>query len=120
MHYSRNNVKNLLLFISFFITFWRKRNQNIKNIDNKNSNSIVDPRHKIESYLEKLCINYQKYFILGKNIIIDESLLHFTGRNNMKYYIPIKPHKWGFKIHMLCDSDRKYLYIYYLLYFKLK
>ena len=31
----------------------------------------------------------------------------------MKYYIPIKPHKWGFKIHMLCDSDSKYLYNLY-------
>ena len=92
MHYSRNNFKNLLLFISFFITFWKK-NKNIENIDNKNSNSIVYPRYKIESYLGKLCINYQKYFMLGKNITIDESLLHFTGRNNMKYYIPMKPHK---------------------------
>ncbi len=42
-----------------------------------------------------------KYFILGKNITKDESLLNFTGRNNMKYYIPMKPHKWGFKIHAL-------------------
>ena len=25
----------------------------------------------------------------------------------MKYYIPIKPYKWGFKIHMLFDTDSK-------------
>ena len=49
-------------------------------------------------------------YILGKNITIDESLLHFTGRNKMKFYIPMKPHKWGFKMHLLCDSDTHYLY----------
>ena len=47
---------------------------------------------------------------MGKNITIDESLLHFTGRNKMKFYIPMKPHKWGFKIHLLCDSNTNYLY----------
>ena len=47
---------------------------------------------------------------MGKNIPIDESLLHFTGKNKMKFYIPMKPHKWGFKIHLLCDSNTNYLY----------
>ena len=28
----------------------------------------------------------------------------------MKIYIPMKPHKWGFKIHLLCDSNTNYLY----------
>ena len=69
-----------------------------------------DHRGKINFFLEKLSLNFRKYYILGKNITIDESLLYFTGRNNMKFYIPMKPHKWGFKIHLLCDSDTHYLY----------
>ena len=69
-----------------------------------------DPRGKINFFLEKLSLNFRKYYILGKNITIDESLLHFTGRNKMKFYIPMKPHKWGFKMHLLCDSDTHYLY----------
>ena len=28
----------------------------------------------------------------------------------MKFYIPMKPHKWGFKIHLLCDADTHYFY----------
>ena len=28
----------------------------------------------------------------------------------MKFYLPMKPHKWGFKIHLLCDSKSNYLY----------
>ena len=70
----------------------------------------VDPRHKIKLYLEKIAKNFQKYYELGRNITIDESLLQFKGRNSMKFYIPMKPHKWGFKIHLLCDSDTSYLY----------
>ena len=75
-----------------------------------NINNGLDPRKKINLYLEKLSENFQKYYELGKNITIDESLVHFTGRNSMKFYIPMKPHKWGFKIHLLCDSDSHYLY----------
>ena len=70
----------------------------------------VDPRYKINFYLEKLAENFQKNYELGENITIDESLLHFKGRNSMKFYIPMKPHKWGFKIHLLCDADIHYLY----------
>jgi len=70
----------------------------------------VDPRKKFKLYLEKLAQNFQRYYVLGKNITIDESILQFKGRNNMKFYIPMKPHKWGFKIHLLCDSDTHYLY----------
>jgi len=69
-----------------------------------------DPRHKINLYLEKLAKNFQKYYDLGENITIDESLVKFKGRNSMKFYIPMKPHKYGFKIHLLCDSDTHFLY----------
>ena len=74
------------------------------------SNIKIDPRHKIKNYLEKLSENFQKYCILGKNVFIDESLLQYKGRNSMNFYIPIKPNKYGFKIHLLCDSDSHYLY----------
>ena len=70
----------------------------------------LSPRHKINLYLEKLAENFQKHYELGENITKDESLLHFKGRNSMKFYIPMKPHKWGFKIHLLCDADIHYLY----------
>lgn len=61
-------------------------------IDNDN-----DPRHKINFFIEKLNKNFRKYYKPGKNITIDESLVHFIGKNNMKFYIPMKPHKWGLK-----------------------
>ena len=48
--------------------------------------------------------SFQKYYKLGKNRI-NESLLHFTGGNNMNYYIIMKPYKSDFKIHLLCNFD---------------
>lgn len=28
----------------------------------------------------------------------------------MKSYIPMKPHKWGFKLHLLCVADTSYVH----------
>jgi hypothetical protein len=44
-------------------------------------------------FLELLSVNFIKYYTLGNNITIDESLFHFTGRNKMKFYIPMKLYK---------------------------
>ena len=88
-----------------------KNKKEKKEKEEQSKNNIkYDPRHKIQLYMEKLAKNFQKYYVLGPNITIDESLLHFKGRNSMKFYIPMKPYKWGFKIHLLCDSDTNYLY----------
>ena len=107
--YKNNLVKKVMskeyyYFICFSLHF------KDKNISENNEENIIDPRKKIQIFIEKLSSNFQKYYTLGKNITIDESLLHFTGRNKMKFYIPMKPHKWGFKIHLLCDSNTNYLY----------
>jgi len=119
-HYWNNNMlyqtdiskimtKNYFLLIATSLHFPEKeKDDDLKS--QSESNNKVDPRHKINLYLEKLAKNFQKYYVLGQNATIDESLLLFKGRNNMKFYIPMKPHKYGFKIHLLCDSDTNYLY----------
>ena len=78
--------KEYYYFICFSLHFKEK------NISENNEENEIDPRKKIQIFIEKLSSNFQKYYTLGKNITIDESLLHFTGRNKMKFYIPIKPH----------------------------
>ena len=45
----------------------------------------------MEFFLEKTYKNFQDYYKIGNNITIDDSLLSFTCRNNMKLYIPMKP-----------------------------
>ena len=75
--------------LAYALHFKEKDNNKIKYDDENNSKVIEDPRHIIEFFLEKLSKNLENYYKLGKNIIINKSLLHFTGRNNMKYYIPM-------------------------------
>ncbi|KAJ4456540.1 putative PiggyBac transposable element-derived protein 5 [Paratrimastix pyriformis] len=35
--------------------------------------------------------------VLGKDVVIDEMMVAFTGRTAMRVYMPAKPQKWGFK-----------------------
>lgn len=102
--------KEYYYLIAYSLHFPQKSNiNNLSDVISNNSDES-DPRKKINLFLELLCVNFRKYYTLGNNITIDESLLHFTGRNKMKFYIPMKPYKWGFKIHLLCDSNTNYLW----------
>jgi len=106
--------KNYFFFLSKILHFPEKEDnkedKSSTESDDTYNNIKIDPRSKINLYLEKLAKNFRKYYTLGENITIDESLVHFKGRNSMRFYIPMKPHKYGFKIHLLCDSDTHYLY----------
>jgi len=31
-------------------------------------------------------------------------MVPFKGRSSLKQFLPKKPHKWGYKIFMLCDT----------------
>jgi len=80
------------------------RNENLKNQEND-----IDPRIKMLSFIEKICQKFKTYFYPHKNICIDESLVYFRGRCKIKFYMPLKPHKWGFKLHLICDSKTNYV-----------
>ena len=85
-------------------------------IDVEESDEFLnDPRYKIQFFLEKLLINSKKYFKLDKNIIIDETMIFFRGRSLMRFYLPVKPHKWGYKLHSLVDSCHIIYLILYLI-----
>ena len=71
----------------------------------------IDPRIKVREYLEQIIMNSQNFFILGKDITIDESMVFFRGKKYaLSFYIPHKPTKWGFKIHSMVDSKSNFLY----------
>lgn len=69
-----------------------------------------EPRIKILWLIEELIKNFKANFTLGNNICIDESIVLFKGKQKLKFYMPNKPTKWGFKLHLLCDSDTSYVY----------
>ena len=78
-----------------------------------NDNSIIPARnspnfdklYKLRPFLDKIEINFQKNFNLGPSIAIDESMIKFKGRSNIKQYLPKKPIKRGYKVWMLADKS---------------
>jgi len=77
--------------------------------DEDNIKVSSDPRLKIKLFINTLCSKFQQYYELGQNITIDESVVLFKGRQKMKFYLPCKPTKWGFKLHLLCDAETHYV-----------
>ncbi|CAF3008182.1 unnamed protein product [Rotaria sp. Silwood2] len=54
--------------------------------------------------------NFQKNYILGEYVSIDESMIKFKGRSSLKQYLPKKLIKRGFKVWTLADSKNGYVY----------
>ena len=130
LYWSNNNLfhnkfitnimsKNMFYLINSCLHFnhnYNIKNKNIKTKINKISyNNILkinhnnkDPRIKLGDFLNILNNKFKKYYILNKNITIDETIISFHGKNSMKFYIPNKPKRWGFKLHLLSESETGY------------
>lgn len=42
---------------------------------------------------------------MENKLSIDEQICATKSKHHLKQYIPMKPHKWGFKLFMLCDTS---------------
>lgn len=60
---------------------------------------------KVSNFMEYINSKFSEYFIPGKNICVDESVVKFKGRVAFITYNPNKPTKWGIKIFVLADSE---------------
>ena len=67
---------------------------------------------KIVPFMNKLSAKFREYYNLEKNITIDESMIHFKGRSEYTFYMPMKPIKYDFKLHILTETA--YYYNYFL------
>lgn len=52
--------------------------------------------------------NCEKSFNFSDNVTVDEMLVLFRGKCNVRQYIPSKPNKYGIKIFAICDSRMFY------------
>ena len=73
-------------------------------------NNETSLTYKIELILENIIGNLNNNCKLGPDQTIDESMINFRGRTKFVFYLPMKPTKWGFKVHCLCDSETGYCY----------
>ncbi|XP_070691520.1 piggyBac transposable element-derived protein 3-like [Pempheris klunzingeri] len=86
----------------------RDRWGEIKKFIHFNDNSSMaansdDKLFKIRPIVDSLL---QKFQVLPQDqmLCVDEQMVPFKGRSSLKQYIPKKPHKWGYKIFVLCDT----------------
>jgi hypothetical protein len=71
-----------------------------------------DPIPHVRALAEKLNRSFAQHFTPTQFLTLDEAMVAFKGRSPIKQYIPMKPHKWGYKIYCLASED-------YLLHFEI-
>jgi hypothetical protein len=70
-----------------------------------------DKFRKISLVIEELQRSFKLCMTLGPFISFDEALLAYKGRwCRGKTYNPMKPHKWGVKLFVACDSESGYVH----------
>jgi len=72
--------------------------------DNTLSANASDKLRKIRPLIDHLS---QRYATAGleEHLSIDEQIVPFKGRSCLRQYNPKKPHKWGYKIWVLCGAS---------------
>ena len=61
-----------------------------------------DKLFKVRPLLDHLQQNYDEISI-NQRLCIDEQMIPFKGASSLKQYLPNKPHKYGYKVFVLCD-----------------
>lgn len=69
-----------------------------------NSMQSADKLHKIRPLIEQLRTRFVSV-PMEENLSVDEQIVPFKGRSCLRQYYPKKPHKWGYKIWVLCGAS---------------
>lgn len=86
--------------------------EKIKSAIHFNNNGTMIPRgepnhdrlHKIRPIVDLLNERFQTV-PLQECLSVDEQMCATKARNYLKQYLPAKPHKWGYKLFVLCGTD---------------
>lgn len=68
-----------------------------------------DPMYKCKELLELLESRYNKCFVPGQNLSLDESLIRAFGRIKFKVRIITKSARYGIKIYVLTDAETAFV-----------
>jgi hypothetical protein len=69
------------------------------------ASSSAAPLSKIEPLLSELSSSFPAFYQPGQPLVVDEAMVGFKGRSEMKQYIKNKPTKWGYKVWCLASSN---------------
>lgn len=70
-----------------------------------------DPLSRVRPFITSLLCAFPRYYSPSQHLTIDEAMMAYKGRSPIKQYIPMKPHRWGYKIYCLAGDE-------YLLHFE--
>lgn len=73
-----------------------KNSLHFQNNDLQQANAGKDVLFKVRPVIDNLIPKFQI-------LVVDEQIAPFKGHSSLKQYVPSKPHKWGYKISVLCD-----------------
>jgi hypothetical protein len=65
----------------------------------------TDKLKKVRYLLEQLQRSFASHFNPTHVLTVDEAMVGFKGRSELKQYIPQKPTKWGYKVWCLASSN---------------
>ena len=66
----------------------------------------------LDFLIEKLNINFKKFYLPTETFVIDETMILFKGKTSIRQYVPLEPNNTGLKFYCLCDSN-KYLFDFF-------
>ena len=88
---------------------WEQIKSNLHFNDNNNCETNKDhPNYdklfKIRPFIAHLAEKFRE-IPKPQRLCVDEQMIPFKGISSLKQYMPLKPVKWGYKVHCLCGSD---------------
>lgn len=86
---SRDRFEEITKFLHF----------NDNNMAANNKDKLFKIRPVVDSLLQKFQTLPQEQMLF-----IGEQIVPFRGRSTLKQYFPTRPHRWGYKIFVLCDT----------------
>jgi hypothetical protein len=89
--FSANRFRKLLRF--FYVS---TRDQQV---------ASTDKLKKVRYFLRQLQLSFSSHLVPGRVMTVDEAMVGFKGRSEMKQYMRQKPTKWGYKIWCLASSN---------------
>jgi hypothetical protein len=63
------------------------------------------PLKKIRWFIQQLQQSFSSFYLPAQVLTVDEAMVGFKGRSEMKQYIKNKPTKWGYKVWCLVSSN---------------
>jgi hypothetical protein len=69
------------------------------------SSSATSPLAKVQPLLAEVSSSFSAFYNPDRVLVIDEAIVGYKGRSEMKQYIRNKPTKWGYKVWCLVSSN---------------